>query len=123
MSALGQCPSCAGNVEFRFATAFVATCTYCGATVARNDRGFEDLGKHSDVVASESGLEPFRKGRYCDVSFTLMGRVVLAHPKGGRWSEWYAAMEDGSIGWLAEAQGVFSFQEAHDGGEADVRQA
>ena len=118
MSALGQCPSCAGNVEFRFATAFVATCTYCGATVARNDRGLEDLGKRSDVVASESGLEPFRKGSYRGVSFTLMGRVVLAHPKGGRWSEWYAAMEDGTIGWLAEAQGVFSFQEAHDGGDA-----
>ena len=86
MSARGQCPSCGGQVEFRFERAFVASCTYCGSTVVRTDRGLKDLGKHSDVVASESSLEPFRKGVYRGVSFTLMGRVVLAHPKGGRWS-------------------------------------
>jgi len=115
MSARGQCPSCGGQVEFRFERAFVASCTYCGSTVVRTDRGLKDLGKHSDVVASESSLEPFRKGVYRGVSFTLMGRVVLAHPKGGRWSEWYAALENGTIGWLSEAQGVFTMLEAHAG--------
>ena len=113
MSARGQCPSCGGQVEFRFEQAFVVTCTYCGSTVARTDRGLEDLGKHSDVVASESSLEPFRKGVYRGVPFTLMGRLVLAHPKGGRWSEWYAALENGTVGWLSEAQGVFTMLEAH----------
>lgn len=118
MSARGQCPSCGGQVEFRFERAFVASCTYCGSTVVRTDRGLKDLGKHSDVVASESSLEPFRKGVYRGVSFTLMGRVVLAHPKGGRWSEWFASMEDGTLGWLAEAQGAFTFQEAYDDADA-----
>lgn len=109
MSAEGTCPSCGGQVTFRFAHAFVAQCTFCGSSIARTDRGLKDLGKRSDVVASEAGLEPYRKGSYKGIPFTLMGRCVLGHPKGGRWSEWYAAMEDGSIGWLAEAQGVFSF--------------
>jgi hypothetical protein len=95
-------------VEFRFERAFVTTCPHCTSTVARTDRGLEDLGKRSDVVASESGLEAFARGRYRGVGFTLMGRTVLAHPKGGRWSEWYAALETGDVAWLSEAQGVFT---------------
>ncbi|MBM4364277.1 MAG: DUF4178 domain-containing protein, partial [Deltaproteobacteria bacterium] len=108
MSARGACPSCGGPVEFRFEQAFVTKCPHCTSTVARTDRGLEDLGKRSDVVASESGLEAFARGRYRGVGFTLMGRTVLAHPKGGRWSEWYAALETGDVAWLSEAQGVFT---------------
>jgi hypothetical protein len=108
MSARGTCPSCGGPVEFRFERAFVTTCPHCTSTVARTDRGLEDLGKRSDLVASESGLEAFTRGRHLGVGFTLMGRTVLAHPKGGRWSEWYAALETGDVAWLSEAQGVFT---------------
>ena len=108
MSARGTCPSCGGPIEFRFERAFVTTCPHCTSTVARTDRGLEDLGKRSDLVASESGLEAFTRGRHHGVGFTLMGRTVLAHPKGGRWSEWYAALETGEVAWLAEAQGVFT---------------
>jgi hypothetical protein len=108
VSARGTCPSCGGPVEFRFERAFVTTCPHCTSTVARTDRGLEDLGKRSDLVASESGLEAFTRGRYGGVGFTLMGRTVLAHPKGGRWSEWYAALETGEVAWLSEAQGVFT---------------
>ena len=107
MSARGSCPACGANVEFRFDQAFVTTCRHCGTTVARRDGTLEDFGRHTDVVASEAGLEPFRRGRWAGVGFTLMGRTVLEHPKGGRWSEWYAALEDGEVGWLTEAQGVF----------------
>lgn len=109
MSARGQCPSCGAGIEFRFEQAYVTACRHCGATVSRSDGKLEDCGRHADLVASEAGLEPFRKGRFGGISFTLMGRSVLEHPKGGRWSEWYAALEDGEVGWLSEAQGVFSF--------------
>lgn len=111
MSVRGTCPSCGANVEFRFDQAYVTTCRHCGTTVSRSDEGLEDLGRHADLVASEAGLETFRRGRYRGVTFTLMGRTILEHPKGGRWSEWYAALEDGSVGWLVEAQGVFSFMQ------------
>ncbi len=109
MSARGTCPSCGAAVEFRFEQAYVTTCRHCGTTVSRSDGKLEDCGRHADLVASEAGLEPFRRGRYAGVTFTLMGRTVLQHPKGGRWSEWYAALENGEVGWLSEAQGVFTF--------------
>jgi Domain of unknown function (DUF4178) len=107
MSARGTCPSCGAPVSFRFEHARVTTCAHCQSTVALKGGALHDLGRRSEVVASESGLEPFRRGRFEGMPFTLMGRTVLEHPKGGRWSEWYAACEDGSVAWLAEAQGEF----------------
>ncbi|MEM7040683.1 MAG: DUF4178 domain-containing protein, partial [Bacteroidota bacterium] len=51
-------------------------------------------------------------GKFEGMGFMLLGRIKLVYP-GGTWSEWYAQMDDGREGWLAEAQGQYmmSFRE------------
>jgi uncharacterized Zn finger protein (UPF0148 family) len=107
MALQANCPACGAQVLFRTGSSVVVVCEFCHSVVARTDRGFEDLGKVSDVAESGSPLEVGLSGVYLGVAFTLTGRAQVAHPAGGFWDEWYAAFSDGRWGWLAEAQGRF----------------
>ncbi len=102
-----SCPSCAGPIEFTAGSSVVVICSFCRSAVARTDRGFEDLGKISEVVQSESPLKLGLKGEYKGSRFELTGRAQLRHELGGTWDEWYATFSNGWVGWLAEAQGRF----------------
>jgi Zn finger protein HypA/HybF involved in hydrogenase expression len=102
-----SCPSCAGPIEFTAGSSVVVICPFCRSAVARTDRGFEDLGKISEVVQSESPLKLGLKGEYKGSRFELTGRAQLRHELGGTWDEWYATFSNGWVGWLAEAQGRF----------------
>src|SRR5579883_1893420 len=99
------CPGCGAEITFRFDRAVVNVCRYCRTVVLRTDRGFEDLGKVSDLIESESPLDVGLSGQWQGVPFQLTGRAQMRHPAGGVWDEWYAAFADGRWGWLAEAQG------------------
>jgi uncharacterized Zn finger protein (UPF0148 family) len=107
MALQANCPACGAQVLFRTGSSVVVVCEFCHSVVARTDRGFEDLGKVSDVMESGSPLEVGLSGVYLGVAFMLTGRAQIAHPAGGFWDEWYAAFSDGRWGWLAEAQGRF----------------
>jgi hypothetical protein len=101
------CPSCGAEVIFKSGSSVVRVCDFCNSVVARTDRGLEDLGKVSDVIESGSPLEVGLRGVCRGVAFELTGRAQLGHAAGGMWDEWYAALDDGRWGWLAEAQGRF----------------
>jgi hypothetical protein len=101
------CPGCGAAVEFRHDDSFVRVCSYCNAVVARADRGFESLGRMGDLAASESPLALHASGVLSGVGFQLVGRAQIAHPRGGGWEEWYARFDNGTWGWLSEAQGRF----------------
>jgi hypothetical protein len=101
------CPNCGGAVEFRYDDSFVRVCSYCNAVVGRSDRGFQSLGRMGDLAASESPLALFARGRLGEVGFELIGRAQIAHSRGGGWEEWYARFDNGTWGWLSEAQGRF----------------
>jgi hypothetical protein len=101
------CPSCGAPVEFRHDDTFVRVCSYCNAVVARADRGFQSLGRMGDLAASESPLALNAVGRVGEVRFELVGRAQIQHPRGGGWEEWYARFDNGTWGWLSEAQGRF----------------
>jgi hypothetical protein len=102
------CPSCGAPVEFRYDDSFVRVCSYCNAVVARGDRGFASLGRMGDLAASESPLALHATGQMAGVRFELVGRAQIAHPRGGGWEEWYARFDNGTWGWLSEAQGRFN---------------
>ena len=81
------------------------TCTYCQSTVVRHDLNLELIGKVAELI----DLSPFQVGTEGDFEgkhFTLLGRLKVVYDQ-GQWSEWYAAFDDGRIGWLAEAQGHY----------------
>jgi hypothetical protein len=101
------CPTCGAEVEFRYDDSFVRVCDSCRAAVVRADRGVETLGKVADLAPTASPLALFADGRYQGQGFMLVGRAQYRHPAGGIWDEWYAKMDDGRWGWLAEAQGRF----------------
>ncbi len=101
------CPTCGASVEFRYDDSFVRVCESCRAAVVRGDRGAESLGQIADLVPTASPLALFADGRYRGQGFLLVGRAQYRHPAGGVWDEWYAKLDDGRWGWLAEAQGRF----------------
>ncbi len=101
------CPSCGAAVEFRFDDSFVRVCAYCNAVVARGDRGFQSLGRMGDLAQSESPLALAVGGQLGAVGFQLIGRAQIAHARGGGWEEWYARFDNGTWGWISEAQGRF----------------
>lgn len=107
MSVRVTCPGCGGAVIFAVGTGAVAVCPYCRSVVARGDRSVENLGKVADLVDTGTVLRLGLTGRYEGVPFQLVGRTQLQHAAGGVWDEWYAALDDGRWGWLAEGQGRF----------------
>lgn len=106
-----ECPNCGGAIEFRSSSTVYNTCTYCQSTVVRHDLDLELIGKVSELV----DMSPFQVGTEGDFAgkhFVLLGRLKIVYDQ-GQWSEWYAAFDDGRVGWLAEAQGhyMMSFEE------------
>ncbi len=99
-----NCPSCGAPLAFRPGT-MVAVCGHCRALSARTDRDPRLIGKVGALLDTGSPLRLGMQGRFQDHGFTVAGRTQLRHPLGGFWDEWYLAFENGSWGWLAEAQG------------------
>ena len=101
------CPSCGAEIEFRYDDSFVRVCDHCHAAVARTDRGVDSLGKVADLVPIDSPLRLFAEGHLGSTGFLLVGMAQIRHPAGGIWQEWYAKLDGGKWGWLAEAQGRY----------------
>jgi Domain of unknown function (DUF4178) len=104
---VANCPSCGAPIEFAIGSSAVVVCAYCRSVVARTDRGIEAHGKVAALIDTGSPLQIGTTGKYRKVGFRITGRTQLRHQAGGVWDEWYAALEDGRWGWLAEAQGRF----------------
>jgi hypothetical protein len=101
------CPNCGAPIEFRYDDSFVRVCASCNNAVLRSDRGLESLGRVADLVPMESPLELFSEGHEGSTSFLLVGMAQIRHEAGGLWQEWYAKLDGGQWGWLAEAQGRY----------------
>jgi len=102
-----SCPNCGAPIEFRYDDSFVRVCDHCKNAVLRTDRDVESLGKVADLVPIESPLALFAEGRFGSQGFLLVGMAQIKHPAGGIWQEWYAKLDGGTWGWLAEAQGRY----------------
>jgi hypothetical protein len=101
------CPNCGAPIEFRYDDSFVRVCASCNFAVLRTDRGVESLGKVADLVPMESPLALFAGGHHGKIGFLLVGMAQIRHEAGGLWQEWYAKLDGGLWGWLAEAQGRY----------------
>lgn len=82
-------------------------CRYCKHVVVRTDRDMKNLGRVADVVSGDVALAPGDRGSFRGRSFTVEGRLVLAHPSGGTWEEYYAIFDGRSPAWISQAQGVW----------------
>lgn len=103
----GPCPNCGSTIEFRAGTSASLVCKYCKHVVVRTDRDMRNLGKVADVVFGDAGLAPGDRGTFRGRSFSVEGRLVLQHPAGGTWEEYYAVFDGRNPAWISEAQGFW----------------
>jgi hypothetical protein len=103
--ATGACPSCGAPITFRAGASMAVVCAHCKHVIARSDRGLATMGRVADVVFSDTALAPGDHGSFQGRSFEVHGRLVLQHPAGGTWEEYYALFDGRYPGWIAEAQG------------------
>ncbi len=107
------CPNCGAPLIFRSSVSVQSTCTYCQSMVVRHDMHLEKLGKVAELLDDMSPFQVGTTGGYRGKQFTLVGRIKVVY-SAGTWSEWYALYDDGSEGWLAEAQGAYMMTFATD---------
>lgn len=75
--------------------------------LVRHDLDIENIGKQAQLIDDQSPFQIGTQGRYAGVIFTLQGRLRRRWDQ-GVWTEWYAWFNDGTVGWLADAQGFLS---------------
>jgi uncharacterized protein (DUF983 family) len=103
-----QCPNCGGAVRFQTGASLVSICPQCKSAVARKGADLEAIGTVAELVPTSS---PFKLGMDARPQkgmrpFHIAGRLQLSTGE-GTWDEWYVGFNDGTWGWLAEAQGGF----------------
>ncbi len=113
--AQGSCPSCGAPVEYGLGASMAKVCEYCHATVARTDRGLENLGKVADIANTPSLIAVGDEGTLRGRPFRVFGRVQLDYGL-GPWDEYYVAFDNGQRwGWLAFAEGRWYATEKVEG--------
>jgi LSD1 subclass zinc finger protein len=105
--ATGPCPNCGSSIEFRAGSSLSLVCKYCKHVVVRTDRDLKNLGRIADVAFSDAALAPGDRGTFRGRSFSVEGRLVLQHPAGGTWEEYYAVFDGRNNAWISEAQGFW----------------
>ncbi len=105
--ATGPCPNCGSAIEFRAGSSLSLVCKYCKHVVVRTDRDLRNLGRVADVTFSDAALAPGDRGTFRGRHFSVEGRLVLSHPAGGTWEEYYAVFDGRNPAWISEAQGFW----------------
>lgn len=101
-----HCPECGAPVRLR-GTTVSAVCEYCSSTVVRTGVDVELIGKVSALIDNGSPILLDSKGKYEGVPFVIDGRLQVQYER-GTWNEWLLSFADGTVGWLADAQGQFA---------------
>ena len=98
-----NCPACGAPVTFRFSNAVQTVCGYCHSILVRRDVDVERVGQASDVPDDASPIQLGSDGLYAGKSFSVAGRIIYGYEL-GTWNEWHIVFNDGSSGWLSDAQ-------------------
>jgi hypothetical protein len=98
-----NCPSCGAAVKFQWSSAVQTVCAYCRSILVRTDVDLTRVGEVADLPPDSSPLQIGTEGIYRDKGFVLTGRIVYQYELGG-WNEWHMVCNDGSSGWLSDAQ-------------------
>lgn len=98
-----NCPNCGAPVKFLWSSAVQTTCEFCHSILVRTDVDLKKVGVVADLPADASPIQIGTEGAYLNKSFVVVGRIVYEWEQGG-WNEWHIVFNDGSSGWLADAQ-------------------
>jgi hypothetical protein len=102
-SPTANCPSCGAPVKFLWSSAVQTTCEFCHSILVRTDVDLKKVGEVSDLPADASPIQIGTEGAYQNKSFVVAGRIIYEYELGA-WNEWHLVFNDGSSGWLSDAQ-------------------
>jgi hypothetical protein len=100
---VANCPNCGAPIVFRWSSAVQTTCEFCHSILVRTDVDLEKVGEVADLPPDASPIQIGTEGTYQNKSFVVIGRIMYAYEQGG-WNEWHLIYNDGTSGWLSDAQ-------------------
>ena len=103
MSKSLTCPNCGAQVKFSFAGSVQSVCVYCGSILVRKDVDLTKVGEISAWPQDSSPIQLGTEGVYKNKGFYVVGRIMYEYEHGG-WNEWHLLFNDGTSGWLSDAQ-------------------
>jgi hypothetical protein len=103
MSAQANCPNCGAPIRFRWSGAAQTTCEFCRSILVRTDVDWKRVGVVADLPQDASPIQLGTEGSFLNRSFVVIGRIIYEWEQGG-WNEWHLVYNDGSSGWLSDAQ-------------------
>ena len=102
-SPAANCPNCGAPVKFLWSSAVQTTCEFCHSILVRTDVDLKKVGEVADLPPDASPIQIGTEGAYQNKSFVVVGRIIYEYEQGG-WNEWHIVYNDGTSGWLADAQ-------------------
>lgn len=98
-----NCPNCGAPIKFLWSSAIQTTCEFCRSILVRHDVDLAKVGEVADLPPDSSPLQVGTEGSFRGKPFVVVGRIVYEYADGG-WNEWHAIFNDGSSGWISDAQ-------------------
>lgn len=100
---IANCPNCGAKITFRWSACVQTTCDYCKSILIRTDVDLQKVGQVADLPPNSSPVQIGTEGVYGKRSFVAIGRIIYEYDQ-GNWNEWHVMMNDGTSGWLSDAQ-------------------
>src|SRR5713226_9426860 len=100
---VANCPNCGAPIKFLWSGAVQTTCEYCHSILVRRDVDLEKVGVVADLPRDVSPIQIATEGVYRNKAFQVVGRILYEYEEGG-WNEWHIVFQDGTTGWLSDAQ-------------------
>ncbi len=108
------CPNCGAQVVFRWSSSVQTVCEYCKSILVRTDVDLKKVGEVADLPPDSSPIQIGTEGSYNHKAFTAIGRIIYEYEQ-GNWNEWHLMLNDGTSGWLSDAQDEYAISFAAPG--------
>jgi hypothetical protein len=99
----GICPNCGAKIVFKWSSSVQTVCDFCKSVLVRTDVDLTKIGQVADLPPDISPIQLNTEGIYGQKAFVVIGRILYEYEQGG-WNEWHLMLNDGSSGWLSDAQ-------------------
>jgi len=110
----GTCPNCGAKIVFRWSSSVQTVCEYCKSILVRTDVDLQKVGQVADLPPDSSPIQIGTEGAYNHKAFVAIGRIIYDYEQGS-WNEWHIMFNDGTDGWLSDAQDEYAMSFAAPG--------
>jgi len=102
-----NCPNCGAKITFRWSASVQTVCEYCKSILVRTDVDLQKVGQVADLPPNSSPIQIGTEGVYGAQSFCAIGRIIYEYDQ-GTWNEWHLMINNGTSGWLSDAQDEYA---------------